>query len=139
MFQLVLAGLAARQVVVQVFLNPFPGGVGLEVLGHVLGLVHGVHKCDAGLNRYLFLCVIVLLGGVAHGQGEGQPPDVVVGGEGLSSLALGVFGEHVGGSVRFGVVDADGYDAVVGQPAIVQGVNVAAPVDFHPEHGFVVH
>ena len=138
-FQLVPGGLPARQVVVQVFLNPFPGGVGLEVLGHVPGLVHRVHEGDAGLNCYLFPCVIVLPGRVAHGEGEGQPPDVVIGGEGLPPFALGVFGEQVGGAVGFGVVDTDGDDAVVGQPAVVHGVNVAASVDFHAEDGFVVH
>ena len=118
-------------------LQPVPHRVGFEVARHVPGLVDRVHEGDAGLDGH---CVLVAaLGGSAHSEREGEPPQVVRGGQGLTALALGVQREQVGGLVCVGVVHAEGDDAVVGEPFVLDGLHIALAVELDAEGCFVVH
>ena len=119
------------------FLQPLPDGGRLEVVRHIFGLVHGIHKGDAGFDGHI--AVFRVPGGAAHSQGEGQAAQVVVGSQSAAAFAFGVGGQAVGGGVGGRVVDAEGDDAVVGQPAVVHSLQVALAVQFHAEDGFVVH
>ena len=110
-FESVLGCGSSGQVVVQVLLNPSPRGVGLQVLGHVPGLVHRIHEGDAGLHRHLAFLAVVGLGGIAHCQGERQAAQLVVGGERLS-FALGCMGHQLD-FTHLRCVGQGGYDLVV--------------------------
>ena len=57
----------------------------------------------------------------------------------LLALAAGLGGQQIGLLVGVRVVDGEGDDAVVGEPAVVDGFHIAFAVEFHAENGFVVH
>ena len=124
----------AGRVFVQPSLNPLLDSVGLEVLRHVFGFVDGVHEGDARLDVHF-----PALGGAAHRQREGQTADVIRGRQLAAPFALGRLGQLVRRLVCIGVVDTNGDDAVVGQPAVADGFLVAFAVQLHAEGGFVVH
>ncbi len=136
--QLVVGGGLPLPVLAQPVLEPLLYGVGLQVLRHVPGLVHGVHEGDAGFDGESVVFSFTVRG-TAHGQGEGQPPQVVGGGKGPTSLAPGIGGQQVGLPKGFRVVNAQGDDAIVGEPAVLDRFHVALAVQFHSEDGLVVH
>ena len=110
---------AVGGVLAEPILHPVFDGGGLQILRHVLGLVHGVHKGDAGFDGDAVVLGVVgsgggRLGSAAHRQRESQALQVVHGGELAASLALGVLRQSVGFLIRLVVVDADCDDAVVG-------------------------
>ena len=72
-------------------------------------LVHGVHEGDPGLDGKC--SVFPVLRGAAHGQGEGQSPQEVGGGQRVASFAFGFTGERIGDPVGVGAVHAHGDDA----------------------------
>ena len=57
----------------------------------------------------------------------------------LLAFAAGLGGQQIGLLVGVRVVDGEGDDAVVGEPAVVDGFHIAFAVEFHAENGFVVH
>ena len=79
------------------------------------------------------------LGGAAHGEGEGEAAQVVCRSQGISALALGILRQFVGFGVGGGVVDCQGDDAVVGQPAVADGFDIALAIELYAEDGLVVH
>ena len=114
--------------------DPLLDLAGLQIRRHVAGLVHRVHEGDARLDVHL-----VALGAAAHGQREGQAPEVVRRGQLAAPCAFGRLGQLIRRPERLGVVDAHGDDAVVGQPAVADGLEIALAVQFHAEGGLVVH
>ena len=135
--QRVMGGGLPFPVLAQPVLKPRPHRVGLQVRRHVPGLVHGVHEGDAGCDGKDF--AVLALGGAAHGQGESHPPQIVGGCERAASFAPGFGRQQVGLAEGFRVVDAQGDDAIVGEPAVPDGLHVALAVEFHAEDGLVVH
>ena len=137
MLQFVGRALLTGMVTVQPILHPILYSAGCQVLGHIAGMVHGVHKGDARGDRDAGL--VRRLGRAAHSQGESQSAQVIGGGELAPALAVGLLRQPVGLPVGVRVVDADGDDAVVGQPAVADGLRIALGVQFHAKDGLVAH
>ena len=136
-FQGVGGGGLPAAIAVHPLLQPLADGGRGEIRGHILGFVHGVHKGDAGFDGDV--AVLRMLGSPAHRQGKGQAAQVVVGGQGAAALALGVLGQLIGRRVSLPVVNAQGNDAVVGQPAVVDGLHIAFAVKLHAKGIRVIH